>query len=150
MGNRWQIKPTEERPGLAKSLTGWTASGSSETERCWGEAVQRTTEPRGLSNTPNLPALPEEISQLASSSVSDQSGEPLDLEEESFRFEVRGMEDYTQPIGLCASCGHSRVIKTPAGATYSLCQLSLLDERYPKYPVLPVLACPGYTDRRIG
>lgn len=49
--------------------------------------------------------------------------------------------------GLCASCRHQRVVPTTRGATYSLCERSRTDERYPRYPRLPVLRCPGYEPR---
>jgi hypothetical protein len=31
-----------------------------------------------------------------------------------------------------------------------MCERSKTDERYPKYPRLPVERCPGYEDRRIS
>jgi hypothetical protein len=46
--------------------------------------------------------------------------------------------------GLCASCVHRRVIRT-RHSTFYLCQRSFTDERFPKYPRLPVLQCIGYT-----
>ena len=39
-----------------------------------------------------------------------------------------------------------RVIPAQTGVTYYRCALSGLDERYPKYPRLPVLTCPGHTE----
>jgi hypothetical protein len=46
--------------------------------------------------------------------------------------------------GLCASCVHRRVIRT-RHSTFYLCQRSFTDERFPKYPRLPVRQCIGYT-----
>lgn len=33
---------------------------------------------------------------------------------------------------------------------FYLCERSLTDPRYPKYPPLPVLSCPGYEPRGAG
>jgi hypothetical protein len=46
--------------------------------------------------------------------------------------------------GLCSDCLHSRRIESAHGAVFILCNLSLTDPRYPKYPRLPVLSCDGY------
>ena len=48
--------------------------------------------------------------------------------------------------GLCADCRHSRVVRSER-STFFLCERSLSDRRYPKYPPLPVVACPGYEPR---
>lgn len=45
--------------------------------------------------------------------------------------------------GLCATCAHHRCI-TGARSTFYLCQRSFTDDRYPRYPPLPVHRCPGY------
>jgi hypothetical protein len=49
------------------------------------------------------------------------------------------------PVGLCADCVHGRRIESDRGATFLLCELSLADPAFPKYPALPVLQCAGYT-----
>ena len=49
--------------------------------------------------------------------------------------------------GLCDSCRFQRVISNTRGSSFSLCERSKLDERFPKYPRIPVSACPGYTPR---
>jgi len=46
--------------------------------------------------------------------------------------------------GLCADCLYSRRIESAHGSVFILCNLSLTDPRYPKYPRLPVLSCDGY------
>jgi hypothetical protein len=47
--------------------------------------------------------------------------------------------------GLCDTCVHQRVVKNTRGSTFSLCQRSKTEpERFPRYPRVPVLACPGY------
>lgn len=47
-------------------------------------------------------------------------------------------------IGLCASCAHHRVIESRRGSRFHLCERSSTDVRFPKYPPLPVRACPGH------
>lgn len=47
------------------------------------------------------------------------------------------------PIGLCATCRHSEQVRGRA-AIYYLCARSRTDPRFPKYPNLPVMSCPGY------
>jgi len=41
-------------------------------------------------------------------------------------------------------CAHQRVVATKRGPTYSLCERSRTDPRFPKYPRLPVLECAGF------
>ncbi|HET7219305.1 MAG TPA: hypothetical protein VFJ02_14710 [Vicinamibacterales bacterium] len=54
----------------------------------------------------------------------------------------RGSE---QDAGLCASCVHAHVIRNDRGSRFYLCRLSAVDARFAKYPVLPVVACIGFT-----
>lgn len=49
--------------------------------------------------------------------------------------------------GLCATCAHARRIASAKGSTFWLCGLAARDPRFPKYPPLPVLRCPGYEPR---
>jgi DNA-3-methyladenine glycosylase I len=48
------------------------------------------------------------------------------------------------PVGLCDSCVHQRVVRTTRGSSFSLCERSREDDRYPRYPRLPVVSCPGH------
>lgn len=50
-------------------------------------------------------------------------------------------------IGQCATCVHSREIRSDRGSVFYQCGLSASDARFPKYPRLPVLACSGYQAR---
>ncbi len=50
----------------------------------------------------------------------------------------------TPPRGLCATCRHARIVKSDRGSEYVLCEQSKADARLPRYPRLPVMACPGY------
>ncbi len=45
--------------------------------------------------------------------------------------------------GLCADCAWSRVVNS-GRSTFYLCERALTDARFRKYPVLPVVTCPGY------
>ncbi|MFN8586607.1 MAG: hypothetical protein U0704_02310 [Candidatus Eisenbacteria bacterium] len=49
----------------------------------------------------------------------------------------------TAARGLCATCAHVRLVTTPR-SEFVLCERSKLDPAYPRYPRLPVLACPGW------
>jgi hypothetical protein len=50
--------------------------------------------------------------------------------------------------GLCAGCQYVKVIQSARGSFFLLCERSKTDPRFNKYPVLPVLQCPGYEPRR--
>jgi hypothetical protein len=50
-------------------------------------------------------------------------------------------------FGLCAACAHQRVVGNTRGSTFSLCGLSRVDDRFPRYPRMPVGACPGFRRR---
>jgi hypothetical protein len=57
---------------------------------------------------------------------------------------VSGPEDIRARAGLCGHCVSGIVRPTKRGTVYLRCARSAVDERFPKYPRLPVLACPGY------
>jgi len=47
--------------------------------------------------------------------------------------------------GICDRCRHQQVVGTTRGSRFSLCLRSREQpERFPRYPRLPVIACPGY------
>jgi len=46
--------------------------------------------------------------------------------------------------GLCSDCLHARRLESARGSVFILCNLSVTDPRFPKYPRLPVLSCDGY------
>jgi hypothetical protein len=50
-------------------------------------------------------------------------------------------------FGLCETCVHQQLVRTTRGSTFSLCRRSRTDPSYPRYPRVPVLACPGYESR---
>ena len=47
-------------------------------------------------------------------------------------------------LGLCPGCRHVRIIRSDRGSIFYQCLLAAVDPRFPKYPRLPVLSCPGY------
>jgi hypothetical protein len=49
--------------------------------------------------------------------------------------------------GLCASCVNLQVVTSARGSQFVLCRLSATDQRFPKYPRLPVVTCTGYQKR---
>ena len=53
------------------------------------------------------------------------------------------------PAGLCDSCRHQQVVRTKR-STFSLCRRWKDDDRYPRYPRLPVLRCRGHEPRVAG
>ncbi|MGH7622813.1 MAG: hypothetical protein ACREMU_10775 [Gemmatimonadaceae bacterium] len=57
------------------------------------------------------------------------------------------MPELDHVAGLCPSCVHARRVGSARGSVFLLCGLSATDERYPKYPRLPVVRCAGYVAR---
>ena len=51
--------------------------------------------------------------------------------------------------GLCDSCAHQRMVRT-SRSEFSLCERSRTDPAYPRYPRIPVGACPGFQPRPPG
>lgn len=49
--------------------------------------------------------------------------------------------------GLCDSCVHQRIVRTTRGSEFSLCERSRTDERFARYPRVPVEECPGWERR---
>jgi hypothetical protein len=48
---------------------------------------------------------------------------------------------------LCQACAHVRLITSAKGSTFLLCEVSLVDARFAKYPPQPVVQCSGYAQR---
>lgn len=49
--------------------------------------------------------------------------------------------------GLCTTCVHAKTIPSSRGSLFTLCRLSVIDPRFPRYPALPVLRCAGFQPR---
>ena len=47
--------------------------------------------------------------------------------------------------GLCGRCAHVQVVTSARRSRFYLCRLSYTDARFVRYPVLPVLACTGFS-----
>ncbi|MEO8195834.1 MAG: hypothetical protein ABI689_03845 [Thermoanaerobaculia bacterium] len=45
--------------------------------------------------------------------------------------------------GLCAGCRHAEFLRSRRSA-FLRCARAAADPRYPRYPGLPVLTCPGF------
>lgn len=48
--------------------------------------------------------------------------------------------------GLCADCSQARTVEGAHRSRFYLCERSASDPTFPKYPRLPVLACPGFVN----
>ena len=57
--------------------------------------------------------------------------------------ERRLLERLAVPPGLCATCEHLRLLASRR-SVFVRCGLAAVDARFPRYPRLPVVACPGY------
>jgi hypothetical protein len=58
--------------------------------------------------------------------------------------EKQSAAKHSTSAGLCADCVHARHIESDRNSVFILCNLSLTDSRFSKYPRLPVLTCEGY------
>ena len=50
-------------------------------------------------------------------------------------------------VGLCLDCQYARRIDSARGSTFYRCGFSDTDPDFPKYPRLPILQCPGYSQK---
>jgi hypothetical protein len=54
------------------------------------------------------------------------------------------------PSSLCERCAGVRVVVTPKGSRFLLCERSKRDGRFPKYPPQPVASCAGFEAAEAG
>jgi hypothetical protein len=47
-------------------------------------------------------------------------------------------------VGLCAACIFVRRVETDRRSIFYRCEYSKVDPSFPRYPRLPVIACPAY------
>src|SRR5262249_11534822 len=50
-------------------------------------------------------------------------------------------------LSLCETCALMREVVTPKGSRFLLCQLSVSNPDFPKYPPQPVVRCEGYLQK---
>ena len=48
------------------------------------------------------------------------------------------------PPGLCGDCRRARALTSASGTTFYQCLRAETDPRYPKWPRVPLLVCPGH------
>lgn len=65
------------------------------------------------------------------------------------RVEQHNVTDHINP-GICANCMHMTVIRSDRGVIFYRCLLSDQDQRFPKYPRLPVRVCTGWAEDSKG
>jgi len=70
------------------------------------------------------------------------SGEPA-LPGAGGRARKPSLADVKADPGLCGTCLHLR-LQASARSVFVRCGLAEQDPRFPRYPPLPVRACPGY------
>ena len=59
-------------------------------------------------------------------------------------------EEAASMVGLCESCKHSSIIRSERERSFYLCLRFKTDLRFPKYPRLPVVTCPGFERRELA
>jgi len=57
---------------------------------------------------------------------------------------VISKDSNTDRAGLCATCVHMQQVVSSKASTFYLCRKSETDDRFPRYPALPVRRCAGY------
>ena len=55
-----------------------------------------------------------------------------------------------RPQACATAAATSSVIRNTRGSSFSMCRRARDDDRYPKYPRLPVTRCPGFEPREEG
>jgi hypothetical protein len=56
--------------------------------------------------------------------------------------------DFREVAGLCGRCTHALIRPTNKGTTYLRCDRAGSDPRFPRYPRLPMISCPGFIATR--
>ncbi len=60
------------------------------------------------------------------------------------------MPEASRSSGLCATCRHARVIESKRGSRFLLCEKAAADDRFLRYPRLPVIECPGFAEVEVS
>ena len=53
-------------------------------------------------------------------------------------------KELRETVGLCVFCRHVRTLVSDRGSTFYQCRLAATDERFARFPRLPVRSCSGY------
>jgi len=53
-------------------------------------------------------------------------------------------------VGLCADCQFANVQRSERGSEFWRCRRADTDERFPRYPPLPIRECAGYAASEPG
>jgi hypothetical protein len=80
---------------------------------------------------------------MSSDEAKPKSSAPGDIGEQNRSLSSAGSRSKPN-AGLCSFCTHSRWIESDRGSSFLLCRLSTGDDRFRKYPALPVASCIGY------
>ena len=70
-----------------------------------------------------------------------------ELQQEAIRRGIGLSPGVPMLTSLCHHCEHMREITSGKGTRFFLCQKSLSDRQYPKYPPQPVVQCAGFEQR---
>ena len=81
------------------------------------------------------PRKPREIDPEAGAEAEPEAGADA---------EPDGGPKISPDVGLCSACTFVRRVESRRGSVFYRCERSAEDPRYPKYPPLPVLTCPGF------
>lgn len=57
---------------------------------------------------------------------------------------IRPTRNLDPAVGLCSLCRHVKTIANRRGSTFHLCTRADDDDRFARYPRLPVSYCPGF------
>jgi hypothetical protein len=73
-------------------------------------------------------------------SAEDPNGDDTSRENEG----PEDASEISRDVGLCGACTFARRVENRRGSVFYHCGRSAEDTRFPKYPILPVLTCPGF------
>ena len=62
---------------------------------------------------------------------------------------VDARDELSTDPGLCGRCRHLRLLRS-SRSVFVRCALAAVDERFPRYPRLPVVVCGGFEEAPTG
>ncbi|MFY9487949.1 MAG: hypothetical protein WAP35_04530 [Solirubrobacterales bacterium] len=48
--------------------------------------------------------------------------------------------------GLCDTCVNAKLIRNTRGSSFVMCLMHKTDDRFPKYPPVPIVECRGFAE----